>query len=68
MGRREIEMGGGAEESALSVHPFPVPLCALLHSIRQAPGSCAGLCVAPQGGPCLGLANSMSGAMGDLEL
>lgn len=39
-----------------------------LLSIRQAPGGCAGLCVAPQGGPCLGLANSMSRAKGDLEL
>lgn len=39
-----------------------------LLSIRQPPGGRAGLCVAPQGGPCLGLANTMSRAKGDLEL
>lgn len=64
MGRREIEMGGDAEGSALSIQFLSSR--DVLHSIRQAPEGCAGLCVAPQGGPCLGPANSMSGA--DLEL
>lgn len=39
-----------------------------LYSIQQAPGGCAGLFVAPQGGPCLGLAYTMSRAKADLEL
>lgn len=55
MGRREIEMGGDAEDSALSIHPFPVPLQRGLSAQYQAGswGLCWSLC-GPSGGPLPG--------------
>lgn len=40
----------------------------ILYSIQQTPGGSADIFVAPQGGPCLGPAYTMSRAKGDLEL
>lgn len=63
-------MGGDAEDCAFSVHPVLSSSLAGTFCIFSGRllGVCASLCVAPQGGPCPGPANSMSGAKGDLEL
>lgn len=68
-GKKRDRDGREAEVSALVyTHSQFLSNRDVVHRIRQAPGGCAGLCVAPQGGPSLGPASSMSKAKGDLEV